>query len=365
MFKTNAATSNARRQEGFTIAQMIVTVAIIAVITTFGVLGVKNVRAELKLQNSARLFAIYLEKARADSRRRHAAPGDQSSVESFEPGTSNYAVTMDFGTGTVETRNFSLEPGVTFDTRGMKTAFDWRGRIPEKWVFQLNNGTRSIPVDVSGSGDITVMDEHFPDDLIPDVELSSVTGDVIPATPTPTPDESATPPTGTETPTPDPTSTETPTPTPNGNGNGGNGSDGNNGNDPHATPTPTPLPDPTPPSSGGSPTPTPTPLPPPPCVSSLSSSRLDLSQSILGLQSGTVTFTMANASGLRIVSAVQAGNGNSLIIGLSQLRIDGNGHSDITITTKHGAGNRGDFLVNISATPSCGVVQQLIVSVGN
>src|SRR5262249_19347972 len=95
-----------KQQKGFTMMQMVITIAIIAVVSTFGVMGIRNARAEFRKQSSARLFASYIEKARADSVRRHAASGTEASVETFGAGTSTYAVTMDFGTGTVETRTF-------------------------------------------------------------------------------------------------------------------------------------------------------------------------------------------------------------------------------------------------------------------
>jgi hypothetical protein len=74
---------------------------------------------------------------------------------------------------------------------------------------------------------------------------------------------------------------------------------------------------------------------------------------------------MQNATGVRLLSASQVGNGNSLVIGLSLQRIDGNGSSVITITTKHGAGNRGVFEINLLPDPACGSTQKLTVSVSN
>src|SRR5215217_1614797 len=248
--KPNSRTTT--QQRGFTLTQMIITLAIIAVVSTGGVLGIKTARAEFRLQNSARLFATYIEKARADSIRRHAAVGQESSVETFGPGSTQYAITMDYGSGVVETRMFELESGLNFATVAKKVTFDWRGRITEAWVFQVHSEylERNLPVDVSGSGDITVGEQHFPDQLIPPVEIAEVTGDVDSTptpTPTPTPDPSATPPVedggdpeATPTPTPEPTPTPTPTPTPNGNGDG-NSNDGNNGNG-NGNPTPTPTP---------------------------------------------------------------------------------------------------------------------------
>ena len=352
----------ATKQHGFTIMQMVVTIAIIAIVSTFGVLGIRKAQAEYRVQNSARQLAVYLEKARADAIRRHATPGNESWVESFEPGSNTYNVRMDFGNGTVQIRTFQLESGVTFLTNPFRTSFDWRGRIPSRWVFQIfTYGIDPVPVDVSGSGDITVGDQHFPDDLIPPVDIASVTGDVIPdATPTPTatPAPPALPP---------PADSPTPTPTPSGNNGNGSGNTNPNGN-PHVTPTPTPIPTPTPtptPTPSVTPTPTPTPTPLPPCVVSVYPTYLSLSQSIAAKKTGTLTLYMANATTPRIISVNQAGNGNSLTFALSQSRIEGSGTSIITIGTKNGAGNRGSFTVDVSASPTCGDTQHITVEVSN
>jgi hypothetical protein len=160
--------------------------------------GNHNGPSRIPTQNSARLFASYIEKARADSVRRHASPGAESSVETFGPGTSTYAVTMDFGSGTVETRSF-----------------------PWRLVYRLKRLLRKcLSTGVAGSrlrgcfkylviafqesssgrfriGDITVGEQHFPDQLIPEVAIADVTGDTL-SDPIP-------PPSGSPTPTPDPT----------------------------------------------------------------------------------------------------------------------------------------------------------------
>src|SRR5919205_1972223 len=184
--KPNSRTT--RQQRGFTLTQMGVTLAIIAIVSTGGVLGIRTARAEFRLQNSARLFATYVEKARADAIRRHAATGQESSIETFGPGTTSYAITMDYGSGVVETRTFDLESGLSFQTAAKKVTFDWRGRITEAWVFQIHSEylDRSLPVDVSGSGDITVGEQHFPDQLIPPVQVAEVSGAAHTSPPTPT-----------------------------------------------------------------------------------------------------------------------------------------------------------------------------------
>src|SRR5688572_26892083 len=154
----NCTRGTTRQQHGFTTVQMIATISIIAIVSAFGVLGITSARAEFRLQNSARLFASYVEKSRTDAIRRHAPSGQESAVETFGPGTSNYTVTMDFGAGFLETRTFQLESGLVFSTAPRRVTFDWRGRITEAWVFQIFSSylQRSMPVDVSGSGDITV-----------------------------------------------------------------------------------------------------------------------------------------------------------------------------------------------------------------
>ena len=145
-------------------------VGIVIVVSVFGILGIVSARAEMRVQNSARLFAVYIEKARADSVRRHAGAGQESVVQTFAPGSTTFNVTMDFdGTGNRTTRTLTLESGVFFTTVAQTATFDWRGRVVQRLAFQISNGRKSIPVDISGSGDITVDDQIFADDAIPAV----------------------------------------------------------------------------------------------------------------------------------------------------------------------------------------------------
>ena len=360
--KDNRSTA---KQQGFTILQTVIVVAIISVATTFGILGIRTARAEFQHQSNARLFASYVEKARADAIRRHAGSGQESSIETFGPETTRYAVTMDWGSGVVETREFNLDDGLTFDVAAQKVLFDWRGRIDEAWVWQIKSAylQKRVPVDVSGSGDITVGEQHFPDQMIPDTPITQVVGDVASPDPSPSPTDSPVVPIDEQPPTdPDPipigdppaesSPTPSPTATPNGNGNGGGNGNGQGNSTPTPTPTPTPSATPTP-AVG-------------PCVATLSPNTLSLSQGgETGPQTGTVTFTMMNATGVRNISASQAGNGNAMVIGVSLQRIDGNGSTMISVTTKQGGGNRGVFIVNVSADPSCGSAQQLTVSISN
>ena len=157
---------------GFSVVEVIVVMVVIGIISTFAVLGITRSRNAVKLQNSARLFSSYLEKARVDAIRRH----DGTNVDITGPNT--YSVTMDFdGRGTVVERSFTLERGVVFtdstntpytgsagfavSSNGEPVSwadFNWRGRTSQcamLFRMQNSNNERSI-VQLAGSGDITI-----------------------------------------------------------------------------------------------------------------------------------------------------------------------------------------------------------------
>ena len=58
------------RQDGFTLLQVVIVVLVIAVVGGMAVFGIVQARQRIRLTNSARLLASYLEKARVDSIRR-------------------------------------------------------------------------------------------------------------------------------------------------------------------------------------------------------------------------------------------------------------------------------------------------------
>jgi len=60
-------------QHGFTTIQLLITLAIGAIVTAFATVGIVTARAHIRRVNSARNFAVLVERARSDSIRRHAA----------------------------------------------------------------------------------------------------------------------------------------------------------------------------------------------------------------------------------------------------------------------------------------------------
>ena len=193
-------------QLGFSLPQLLITVAVVSVVAAIAVMGVTRARGSMRLSNATRQFASYVERARADAVRRHG----QSSVQMVTTGT--YSVTMDFGAdGTVTTQTFPLHDNVTFITDLKTITFDWRGRVPEEISVGFSNEAGTANVNITGSGDVTIDSEIFHDASVPDVNYNeNVSGDVAPdsgATPYPSP-------TATPTPSPSPSADPTPTPSP-------------------------------------------------------------------------------------------------------------------------------------------------------
>ncbi|MDQ3684722.1 MAG: hypothetical protein M3430_03865, partial [Acidobacteriota bacterium] len=197
-----------KNERGVSMLETVIIVALVAVLTVFAFMGVASARANMRLQNSARQFAGYLEKARVDAIRRRGT----SIVQTLTDDATSYTVTMDFdGDGTTETRTFNLEEGVWINRVPETITFDWRGRPEggeESFPFTNDLDDEPLQVDVTGSGDVTLGSQVYEDSEIPEVTLNntSVGGDVAPDTSSST--------SGTTTPTPTPTPEPTPTPTP-------------------------------------------------------------------------------------------------------------------------------------------------------
>ena len=333
-----------RNQAGFSMMQMLIVFGVVSVVSGLAFLGITEARQRIRLTNSSRLLASYVEKARVDSVRRHPMSAiDMAGVEVLN-GTT-YRVKMDFdGNGSVETRDITLDEGVVFATDPIALVFDWRGRLVDLPLTEIkvsiamqwgDDPNDQRIVDVTRSGDVTIDSDVYLDD-VPNVNVnvggltgidsgSTVNGNNNPH-PSPTP---------TAEPTPDiqPTPNAEPTPTP------------PIGVDPTPTATPTPTPSPSPaasvsPTPNGNPSPTPT-----PCTVQVTTSPSPLSFSKHG--GGTIGFSV-NPSGVVTFTS-----------GPSNLGVSGSGNT-FSVTSLNNT--RGNFTL-VFNTP-CGS-QNVSVTVTN
>jgi type II secretory pathway pseudopilin PulG len=157
-------TNKTNGESGFGLPELLIAFAIIAAIAAVAVINFKSARASLRVQNSVRQLASYMEKARIDAVRRHTT----TTVTFTSP--SSYTVNMDFlNNGAPIDRNFKFESGVQIanNTELPKVMFNWRGRTVTPGAscvttFSVKSDTSpdALNVDVSGSGDVTLENQQ-------------------------------------------------------------------------------------------------------------------------------------------------------------------------------------------------------------
>ncbi|MEP6743803.1 MAG: prepilin-type N-terminal cleavage/methylation domain-containing protein [bacterium] len=153
-------TKERRRERGFGLTELVIAVAIIGAIATVALINFRSAKESIRVQNSVRQLASYMEKARIDAVRRHG----ESSVKFTSP--TSYTVNMDFSnTGVPTDRIFNLETGVQVPNSELPNVkFNWRGRtvtpgsscVTTFAVINTSNPSEPLNIDVSGSGDVTV-----------------------------------------------------------------------------------------------------------------------------------------------------------------------------------------------------------------
>lgn len=144
---------------GFSVVEVLITLALIAILVGFAVARVEKLRENMKLASEARVFAGYVEKVRLDAIRRHGGGAQPPSIQFLN--NSAYNVTTDHaGNGTISTRTITFGNGITVASLPPQPlTFDWRGRMSQcSQTFTLLNSISSTPstVDVSGAGDVTI-----------------------------------------------------------------------------------------------------------------------------------------------------------------------------------------------------------------
>jgi Tfp pilus assembly protein FimT len=149
-------------ESGAGIAELLIVMAIIGIVSAFALIQTRSSRSAMRVQNSVRQLASYMEKARIDAVRRH----NTSTVKFLN--TNTYSVTMDFNNGGgPTTRTFTFEEGVQLASSDLpEVSFNWRGRTLTSGsscvtTFAINDTMdHGLSVDVSGSGDVTVENQQ-------------------------------------------------------------------------------------------------------------------------------------------------------------------------------------------------------------
>lgn len=326
--RKNKANSNTRRVGGFSAIELLITAAVLAIVTGVGVMGVSRARASVRLSGAAREYASHIEKARIFSIRSHADNAAERANVAIADDKTGYSVTMDLdGDGVMDTRQVSLPSGVAFDS--VETiAFDWRGRTwntvagittaNAQVSIRLKDSYESVSIDVTGSGDITINSKVF-DDQVPNVSLN-VDDLASGATPVATPVGVPTP-SPVAVPTPDPGVIPVPDPLPLPNPGG-------------ILPLPTPTPTPTP-APVATPTPTPTPTPAPtPAVCTITVDKA----TVLLSSDGTTTINVSHSAGIALTITGISSKPSDLQVNPGSLSVASGSSATFTIKSKKSIG---------------------------
>jgi Tfp pilus assembly protein FimT len=149
-------------QHGIGVAELVIVMAIVGIVSVVAVVQIRSSRSALRVQNSIRQLASYMEKARIDAVRRHG-----TTIVNFTD-TRTYTVTMDFNSsGSTTTRTYTFQDDVRLASSELPTVtFNWRGRTLTSGsscvtTFSVSDSLgNGLSVDVSGSGDVTVENQQ-------------------------------------------------------------------------------------------------------------------------------------------------------------------------------------------------------------
>ncbi len=139
-------------ESGKGFVDLLITLVVIGIVTSFAVVGVVSARDNMRLSNSARILTSYIEKTRLAAIRCHCSTTLQISS------TGTYSVTGPVRSATSETMTIPLDKNVVFQgvTLPLTITFDWRGRPDNDYHLTVSNSQGTRNVDLSGGGDIRV-----------------------------------------------------------------------------------------------------------------------------------------------------------------------------------------------------------------
>ncbi len=143
---------------GFSVVELLIVVAMIAVISGFALLQITRSHQHMKRANAAQQFAAHLEKARLDSLRRHpTASAQMGQVSIINARFYSFAIDSS-GDGSLEAPQVvSLPTDTDFQFNGpfpRTIYFNWRGRAVDAAGAQINPTAVTISSPSYGSSQI-------------------------------------------------------------------------------------------------------------------------------------------------------------------------------------------------------------------
>lgn len=356
-----------RREDGFSVMQLLITMLIIGIVASFAVMRVVQARESMRLSGAVRELAGYLEQARVDSVRRRArnpnAAGQDERAFILIPDSADdnkYEVHIDFNKdgvlGVNEFRVVVLPENVIFNDldAAIPIRFDWRGRTGTDQNLVLSNIKLNTPISVlvTGLGDVTVTHNGTVNN--PSINANAnLTGGTSPS-----PSPSASPAPGAS-PSPSPSTSPTPNPSTDPTPNPGTDPTPNPGTDPTPNPTPNATPNPTPnatPTPSASPTPSATPTPTPAPACSLAVTPLAVSVRKQNKSTATVIVTVPGATGATTVTATPSNSSEVVAyVGTNMTTKSGTVPFGGSLTFKiESLRNNSGFTYNVVFSSSCG-----------
>lgn len=176
--------NRSKRQDGFSIIEMIIVLVVLAILTTFAIMQLGRSKVDLQRQKIAREFKVYLERARFDSvKRRAAVTADMSKI--VLNSSSSFTAIIDFNeNGKIDSTDvrqvdfsqrsdakilvsdvFNYPVTISFNQRGHITVLD-KSNNPVNPVFTIcssncsdlstNNNELSV-ISVSTTGTVAVL----------------------------------------------------------------------------------------------------------------------------------------------------------------------------------------------------------------
>ena len=155
-------------ERGISIVELLIVVAMIAVVTAFAVMQISGAQRAMRLTNSAREFTSWLDKTRLDSLRRHAMSSAEMASVTITSATTYSVVIDQNGDGTLDPPRTITIPGThgaTFAgiTVPLTIRYNWRGRPVDasgnllSLSFSLQDASGNVnPLNLTSTGDTSV-----------------------------------------------------------------------------------------------------------------------------------------------------------------------------------------------------------------